>query len=129
VGRCEPVTWTAPVGYQEHQPQVTQGPCNQLQEVISDAKSNLDARETQALEKFIAEMRYVFATSGDDFGRTAMVYHRIDTGDARPILQPPRRIPLDKQAEVNDILERKRSGRSVGRPCVVACRTRSEKER
>jgi hypothetical protein len=33
------------------------------------------------------------------------VYHRIDTGDARPIRQPPRRLPLAKQAEVNGILE------------------------
>jgi hypothetical protein len=28
------------------------------------------------------------------------VYHRIDTGDARPIRQTPRRLPVVKQAEV-----------------------------
>jgi hypothetical protein len=33
------------------------------------------------------------------------VYHRIDTGDARPIRQPPRRISLAKQAEVQEILD------------------------
>jgi hypothetical protein len=33
------------------------------------------------------------------------VYNRIDTGDARPIHQPPRRLPLVKQAEVNDMFE------------------------
>jgi hypothetical protein len=45
VSHCEPLTWTAAVGDLEHQQYstVTQGPCKQLQEVISDAKSNLDA--------------------------------------------------------------------------------------
>jgi len=32
------------------------------------------------------------------------VYRRIDTGDARPIRQPPRRLPLAKQAEVTALL-------------------------
>ena len=33
------------------------------------------------------------------------MYHRIDTGDARPIRQPPRRLPLAQQALVNYLLE------------------------
>jgi hypothetical protein len=42
--------------------------CEQLQGVASDAKANLDATETQALEGLIAEFRDVFATNSDDFG-------------------------------------------------------------
>jgi hypothetical protein len=33
------------------------------------------------------------------------VYHRIDTGNARPIRQPLRRLPLAKQAEVSGMLD------------------------
>jgi hypothetical protein len=33
------------------------------------------------------------------------VYHRIDTGEARLIRQPPRRLPLPKRAEANEMLE------------------------
>jgi hypothetical protein len=33
------------------------------------------------------------------------VYHRIDTGDTRTIRQPPRRLPLTKQAEVSEKIE------------------------
>jgi hypothetical protein len=33
------------------------------------------------------------------------VYHHIDTGDARPIRQSPRRIPLAKQAEAREMLD------------------------
>jgi hypothetical protein len=73
--------------------------------VISDAKPNLDTTETHALEGLIAEFRDVFATNSDVFGRTDRVCHRIDTGDARPIRQPPRRLPLAKQAEVDNMLD------------------------
>jgi hypothetical protein len=41
----------------------------------------------------------------EDYGRTNKVYHRIDTGDARPIRQTPRRMPLAKQAEVSEMLD------------------------
>jgi hypothetical protein len=33
------------------------------------------------------------------------VYHRIVTGDVRPIHQHPRRIPLAKQVEVKEMLD------------------------
>jgi hypothetical protein len=105
VGHVEPVAWTMPVGDQETPPPATQGPCEQLHGAISDAKPNLNATETQALEGLIAEFRDVFVTNSDDFGRTDSVRHRIDTGYARPIRQPPRRLPLAKQAEVDNMLD------------------------
>jgi hypothetical protein len=73
--------------------------------VISDAKPNLDTREAQTLQEFITEFQDAFATNCGDFGRTDRVYHRIDTGDARPIRQPACIFPLAKQAEVNDVLD------------------------
>ena len=51
------------------------------------------------------KMRSVSADHSNVHGRTERLYHRIDTGDARPIRQPPRRLPLAKQALVNDLLE------------------------
>jgi hypothetical protein len=73
--------------------------------VISDAKPNLDATETQALEGLIAELRDVFAKNSDDFRRMDRVRHRINTVDALPIRQPPRRLPLAKQAEVDNMFD------------------------
>jgi hypothetical protein len=49
-------------------------------------------------------------TEYEDCRRSNKVYHRVDTGDARPIRQPPRRIPLAKQAEVNEMLDMQRRG-------------------
>jgi hypothetical protein len=51
------------------------------------------------LEELLTKYEGIFAGDNEDYGRTNKVDHRIHTGDARPIPQPPRRIPLAKQAE------------------------------
>jgi hypothetical protein len=81
------------------------------QSQAQDLSSKLEARphltngEFQELEEHPTEYKDIFAGDNEDCGRASKVYHRIDTGDARPIRQPSRRIPLAKQAEVNDRLE------------------------
>jgi hypothetical protein len=67
------------------------------------AEPHLSNGEFQELEE-LAEYGGIFlwrAKTTD--GLT--VYHRIDTGDARPIRQPPRRLPLAKQADVSEMLD------------------------
>jgi hypothetical protein len=105
LGYCEPITWTAPIYDLENQPRSTRGLGKQLQGLVSGARPNLNTREAQMLEEFVTEYQDVFATKSGDYGRSNKVYHRIGTGDARLIRQPPRRLPLAKQAEVNDMLE------------------------
>jgi hypothetical protein len=78
---------------------------SKLQDITEAAKQNLSDEEFQKLEKLIAEYDDIFAVDSEDHGRTNKVYHRIDTGDAQPIRQPPRRVPLAKQAEVSDMIE------------------------
>jgi hypothetical protein len=65
----------------------------------------MSVREAQALEELLADYQDVFETGNGDRRRTRKVYHRIDTGDAQPIRQSPRRLPLAKQALANDLLE------------------------
>jgi hypothetical protein len=57
------------------------------------------------LEELLTEYEDIFAEADEDYGRTNKLYHRTDTGDARPIRQPPR-IPLAKQAEVKEMLDK-----------------------
>jgi hypothetical protein len=57
------------------------------------------------LEELVAQYEDIFAGDNEDHGQTNKVYHRIDTGEARPIRQHPRRLPLAKQAEVSEMLE------------------------
>jgi hypothetical protein len=65
----------------------------------------MSLRETQALEELIADYQDAFERNSSDHRCTEKVCHRINTGDARPICQPPCRLSLVKQAEVNDMLE------------------------
>ena len=66
--------------------------------------------QKQELLKFLQKYAGVFATSSTDLGRTGIVKHRIDTGDARPIRQRPRRLPLKQREEekqqIEDMLKR-----------------------
>jgi hypothetical protein len=73
---------------------------SKLQEVTEAAKPHLSNGEFQELEELLAEYKDFFAVDSEDHGRTNKVYHLIDMGDARPIRQPPRRLPQAKQAEV-----------------------------
>ncbi|XP_023702345.1 uncharacterized protein LOC111861746 [Cryptotermes secundus] len=102
---CKPVTLMA-------LPEVGQPPAPgltpKLADVTTAAKPHLNTREFQELEDLVSEFADIFARDNEDYGRTNKVYHRIHTGEARPIRQPPRKVPLTKQAEVKDMLDNMR---------------------
>jgi hypothetical protein len=77
----------------------TQDLSSKLEDVITTAKPLLTNGEFQELNELLTEYEDIFARDDEDYGRTNKVYHRIDTGDAGPIHQPPR-IPLAKEAQV-----------------------------
>jgi hypothetical protein len=105
IGHGEPAVWAATIDDQKPEQRQKQGLCKQLREVIAGARPNLSIREALALEELIGNYQDVFETKSGDHGRTERVYHRIDTSYAQLIRQPPRRLPLAKQAEVNGMLE------------------------
>ena len=55
-------------------------------------------------ETLLEDFADVFSTGDDDQGKTGLVTHWIDTHDSTPIRQIPRRLPLAKQAEVNEMI-------------------------
>jgi hypothetical protein len=48
----------------------------------------------------------LFAKSDTDFGKTHLVEHDINTGNARPIGQQPRRVPIALQPEMDKEIQR-----------------------
>ena len=58
----------------------------------------------------LLEYADVFAKSADDMGRTGLVKHRINIGDAQPIRQRARRLPIhqrkEEQALIKEMLDR-----------------------
>ena len=53
----------------------------------------LDASLKQKLLALINEHLEVFAECDFDVGTIDLVFHKIDTGDSRPLRQPARRVP------------------------------------
>ncbi|XP_055878248.1 uncharacterized protein LOC129924905 [Biomphalaria glabrata] len=78
----------------------------QIHKILTKMEENLSMEEYNKAEKLILEFMDIMPCDEDDCGRTNLVQHRIDTGSARPIRQPPRRLPLAKQQEAIDMLER-----------------------
>lgn len=71
--------------------------------MIVAAKHKLS--DTEYLEELLTEYGDIFYKENDDHGRTDRVNQSIDTGDARPIRQLPRRITLAKLADVCEMLD------------------------
>ncbi len=65
----------------------------------------LDQDQHEQFDNLPAEFSDVFSKGKQDLARTSLVYHRINTGDASPIKQAPRRLPFHRHKEVSQLLE------------------------
>lgn len=77
-------------------PEVTRLDCS--------CQAKLKHGEIQELEELL-EYRDIFAMDIDDYGQTNSVRYHIETGGAQLIRQPPKRLPLAKQADVGEMLK------------------------
>ncbi len=93
----------------------TSSPCIQqipthLKEMWEASIKHLDQGDQEIFAALLVNYQDVFARCSEDLGRSNRVEHRINTGDANPIRQPPRRQPLGKREieknEVNKMLHR-----------------------
>ena len=70
----------------------------------------LNSEHQEDLKSLLIEFSGVFSAGPGDIGRTNLVTHQINTGDARPIRQQARRLPLHKkleaEKEITNMLER-----------------------
>ncbi|GFY19212.1 retrovirus-related Pol polyprotein from transposon 17.6 [Trichonephila clavipes] len=74
--------------------------------LVKDLLQNTDLDEKQrcAAGGLITEFQSLFSRTSEDFGRTRLTKHRIDTGEHPPIKQHPRRLPFAKQEEVQRLI-------------------------
>ncbi|MEW8548469.1 MAG: reverse transcriptase domain-containing protein, partial [Candidatus Thiodiazotropha sp.] len=76
---------------------------------VSLDKPNLNGEQKRAAETLLTEFQDIFSDSKNDLGRTNLTQHSIFTNDARPIKQPPRRVPFamreQLQKQVDEMLE------------------------
>jgi predicted aspartyl protease len=83
-----------------------------LQKLFAETceREKLTPEITEQLRQLLCRYANLFAKNDDDLGRTNVVLHDIDTGDAKPIHQAPRRVPAalqpDVDKEIKQMLER-----------------------
>ncbi len=71
-----------------------------VRELYDRSVAGLTADERKQACQLLCEFSDLFSAGPSDLGCTDMVKHRINTGTAAPIRQPPRRLPLVKRHEV-----------------------------
>ena len=65
-----------------------------IEDLIERSSEGWSAKEQAAIKKLLIQYQDVFSKNEFDLGKMHLVEHTIDTGDAKPIAQPPRRVPL-----------------------------------
>ena len=76
----------------------------QLQQ-LADETQNLTAEQKNELYHVLLKYADIFAFDDKHLGRTAVMKHSINTGDALPVRQPPRRLPIHCQQEVSRLID------------------------
>ncbi|VDI33903.1 Hypothetical predicted protein [Mytilus galloprovincialis] len=80
-----------------------------LLEVFEKAQSGRTKDEIVEIASLLHDFEDIFSKNEDDIGLTHLIEHSIDTGTAKPVKQPPRRVPLafaDKEREIVQQMER-----------------------
>ncbi len=89
-----------------------------LKDTFEKCSSGRIQEEKESIAKLLVEYQDVFSRTEEDLGCTNLIEHGIDTGEAKPIKQPPRRVPIalsqeEKQAVdqllKQDVIERSTS--------------------
>jgi len=102
IARCELV---AAISDCSVEPEKEQGrPSHELKARLGKWTANLEMSEREEANKLFQNYYTVFSGEGKLNGRTSVVKHHINTGDAKPIRQRPRRVPLAKRGEMEELI-------------------------
>lgn len=75
-------------------------PASLISKFKSLPSSSLSSSENSQLNDLLCSYSDIFASSSLDLGRTSVIQHSIDTGDARPIKQSPYRVSQSQRADI-----------------------------
>ncbi|XP_061179408.1 uncharacterized protein LOC133188032 [Saccostrea echinata] len=81
-----------------------------LQSLLENVSNKLLSLEKNELKHFVLQYFDVFVGSDGNLGRTDLTAHKIDTGGAKPIKLPPRRLPISQrdvaEHEIENMLQK-----------------------
>ncbi|XP_074029273.1 uncharacterized protein [Leptinotarsa decemlineata] len=99
IGNCEPILKIAKI-----EEKVPQQLAKELTNSFKKTWSHLSEEELCKVARFVEEVNDMFL-KGKIIARTDLIPHWIDISDAKPIRQPPRRLPFAKQDQAASIVE------------------------
>ena len=76
-----------------------------LTELYERSSAGMSSAQKKQIANLLRKYDNTFSSADSDLGRTGIIKHRIPTGDASPIKQPMRRVPVHMQEEVNKQLD------------------------
>ncbi|XP_060564385.1 uncharacterized protein LOC132723637 [Ruditapes philippinarum] len=81
-----------------------------LNDTFKKATEHLTKDQSEKVRKLLIKHQNIFSRDSGDIGRTHIVEHNIETGQARPVKQAPYRVPLAKrlaaEQEVSDMAKK-----------------------
>ena len=72
-----------------------------LRDLYTRTIAGLNLDQQRQVANLLSKYSDVFSKNDSDLGRTEIIKHKIPTGNAQPIKQPPRRVPVHMNAEVD----------------------------
>ena len=94
-----------PQGKMEESAEDTEIP-EHLRGMVEDANESLNETQRKQVSALVVRWAHLFAKPDGKLGRTPLVEHHIDTGDARPIKQRPRRQAWAKREVIDREVEK-----------------------
>ena len=77
---------------------------NHIQNLVKCSCEGWNEDQQKAIKDLLIKHSDTFAKNANDIGKTHLIQHPIDTGDAAPVAQPPHQVPLAfAEAEKNEI--------------------------
>jgi hypothetical protein len=77
-----------------------------LADLVQRATRGMIEEQSEEVIKLLTEFQDIFVKHDFDLGKTDKVKHVINTGDAAPIRQRPRRVPIHLQAEAKEQVDK-----------------------
>ena len=100
---CEPIACITPLAESPSKEQTitpkAQSVPDHLQDLYERSTNELNQEQATEVASLLKEYGDVFSKGPNDIGRAKGTTHKINTGDAQPIKQAPRRIPVKKRDE------------------------------
>lgn len=92
-----------------------------LKQLYERSSEGLSSSQQAALRQLLCEHSQLFSTGPQHLGSTGLVTHHIHTGDATPIRQQFRRLPLAKKDEVEKAVREMESQGIIEPSCSAWC--------